>query len=110
MVSDDTLLRAVVIIVAVFFLVPLAMMVVMMPLMGPGHGWIGNGGGGLFWFLPWIVAIVVLLGVGYALYALLGGSDSEADPALEELRRAYARGDLTDEEFDRRRERLLREE
>ena len=109
MVSDDTLLRAVVVIVAVFFLVPLAMMVVMMPLMGPGHGWIGNGAVGILWFLPWIVAIVLLLGVGYALYALLG-SGGGADPALEELRQAYARGDLTDEEFDRRRERLRREE
>jgi putative membrane protein len=31
------------------------------------------------------------------------------DPAIEELRHAYARGDLTDEEYESRRERLERE-
>jgi putative membrane protein len=32
------------------------------------------------------------------------------DPALEELRMAYARGDLSEEEFEERRERLRQEE
>ena len=32
------------------------------------------------------------------------------DPALEAVRMAYARGELTDEEFGQRRERLLHEE
>ena len=40
-----------------------------------------------------------------------GGVDTgDDDTALEELRIAYARGDLSDEGFERRRERLRREE
>lgn len=38
------------------------------------------------------------------------GSDSEQVDALDELRRRYARGDLTDAEFERRLERLLETE
>jgi putative membrane protein len=34
-----------------------------------------------------------------------GTEGSAADSALEELRLAYARGDLTDEEYETRRER-----
>lgn len=64
------------------------------------------GFGGLFLWL--VVAVVVLT----LLYRASGEDEGEApgsDPALEELRRAYARGEVDDEEFDRRRERLERE-
>nr|WP_305080130.1 SHOCT domain-containing protein [Natronomonas sp. LN261] len=50
---------------------------------------------------------------GRSLYRwLVGGGRAGAvtDPALEELRMAYARGDLSEEEFEERRERLRQEE
>lgn len=56
-----------------------------------------------------VLVVVVLAGAGYLLYRAVTG-DGGSDSALEELRRAYARGELTDEEYDRRRERLQREE
>ena len=109
MATDDAVLRAILLIVAAFLLLPLVMMVVMMPVMGAGHGWMWNGAvGGWWWVLPWFVTLAILVGAGYLLYATLWGSDDKRDPALEELRTAYARGDLTDEEFEQRRERLER--
>ncbi|WP_241768331.1 SHOCT domain-containing protein [Haloferax sp. ATB1] len=57
--------------------------------------------------------LVVLVGGGYFLYrGLIGGVGSSltGDRALEELRMAYARGNLSDEEFEERRANLSREE
>jgi putative membrane protein len=58
----------------------------------------------VLWRLLILVAVVVL---GYLLYRGLtrSGDDDGAD-AVAELRLAYARGDLSDEEYERRRERL----
>lgn len=110
MVSDDALIRIALLLVVVFFVLPLVVMVLMMPLMGIGWMGTGSGGFGLLWFLPWVFALVMLLGAGYAVYVLFGGGADGSDAALEELRMAYARGELTDDEFQRRRERLRREE
>lgn len=114
--SDDPLVRIVILVLGVIILLPLLMMVFAMPMMGMmGMGWWGMGqfGG----FSPWwgvgmmLVWLVVLLGIGYLLYRAVGhGHIANTDPALEELRHAYARGDLSDEEFERRRERLERTE
>jgi putative membrane protein len=86
-----------------------------MPMMGLMGWWWGDGmmtasplwgvGMMLFW-------LVVLLGVAYVLYRGLvsrTATGTDSDPALEELRLAYARGDLTAEEFEERRERLQRD-
>lgn len=59
-----------------------------------------------------LVWLVVLVGIGYLLYrGLVGcvGPSMTADRALEELRMAYARGDLSEEEFEERRAKLSRE-
>jgi putative membrane protein len=55
-----------------------------------------------------LVFLLVLLGVGYFLYRALvqQGRVAPTDPALEELRHAYARGELTDEEYETRLEKL----
>lgn len=115
--SNDGLLRIVAIVLGVIVLFPLLMMVFAMPMMGMMGWWWGDGmAGGLspMWGLGMmLVWLVVLLGIGYLLYrGLVGGvrSRTVADPALEELRMAYARGDLSEEEFEERRSRLLREE
>lgn len=110
----DSQLRIVLIVLAAIVLFPLLMMVFAMPMMGMmGWWWGGSGGGpgmGLspFWGIGMMLLfLVVLLGVGYFLYrGLIGGQVRSHDRALEELRTAYARGDLSDEEYEQRLERL----
>ena len=75
-----------------------------------GGGALGFGGlAGLFW-MGLLVAVPLLI-----VYALAtGGSDGrpaardarDPDDALSVLRERYARGDLSEEEFERRRDRL----
>ncbi|WP_276270940.1 SHOCT domain-containing protein [Haloarcula litorea] len=114
--SNDGLLRIVLIILGVLILFPLLMMVFAMPMMGMMGWWWGDGmAGGLspMWGIGMmLVWLIVLLGIGYLLYRGLVSrvrTDAVADPALEELRMAYARGDLSEEEFEERRSRLQRE-
>ncbi|NUB93565.1 SHOCT domain-containing protein [Haloterrigena sp. SYSU A121-1] len=117
MATDDALLRTLVIIIAAILLLPFLMMALAMPLMGVwggGHMWNGgtwDGTGATWmWLLMSVIPLLLLLGLGYLLYsAVRQSSGQRTDPALEELRTAYARGDLTDEEFEERRERLRRE-
>jgi putative membrane protein len=82
--------------------------------MGGGYGGGMMGGGwGLFggamglWGLLWMgLFIAVPL---YLVYALLNReTDGDAERPLSVLRERYARGDLSDEEFERRREQLER--
>jgi putative membrane protein len=57
-----------------------------------------------------LIWLVVLVGGGYLVYRWATGDGSiGTDPALEELRMAYARGDVTEEEYERRRSKLERE-
>lgn len=117
MASNDPLLRTVLVIVALVLFVPLLMMLFMMPFMGMwggGHMWNGGSwdgmwnGMGWLWPVTWLLMLGVVAAVGYALYRAVSGS-ARRDQALEELRAAYARGDLSDEEYEKRRERLRRE-
>lgn len=58
-----------------------------------------------------LVGLLVLLGIGYVLYrAVTRDTFSGNDSALKELRLAYARGDLSQEEFEQRRDDLQRSE
>ncbi|ELY66480.1 SHOCT domain-containing protein [Natronococcus jeotgali] len=75
---------------------------------GSMGGWGGWGGGWLFWPLV-LVGLLALAAVWVG--SRDGGSTARArtgepDRALEELRERYARGDLSDEEFERRRRKL----
>ncbi|MBX0297679.1 SHOCT domain-containing protein [Haloarcula nitratireducens] len=115
--TSDGLLRIVLIVLAVIVLFPLLMMVFAMPMMGMMGWWWGGGmAGGLspLWGIGMmLVWLVVLVGIGYLLYrGLVGrvGSSMANERALEELRVAYARGDLSEEEFEERRANLRREE
>ncbi|MFP8953731.1 SHOCT domain-containing protein [Natrialbaceae archaeon A-arb3/5] len=114
MADDTTLLRTVLFIAVLVILVPLVLMAVAWPMMGMwggGHMW--NDGawtGPGMWLVSW-VPLLMLLVVGYLVYrAAARSTRAEDDPALEELRLAYARGDISDEEFKQRRERLRRDE
>ena len=114
MSTDDTLVRTVLLIIAAILLVPFLMMAFLWPVMGMwggGHMWNGgmwDGTGATWmWIAMWIVLLAIVGGIGYLLYQAVRQPSREAtDPALEELRTAYARGELSDEEYDQRRERL----
>ena len=117
MATNDSLVRTLFIVVAAIFLLSFLLMALMMPLMGlwgGGHMWNGgmwDGTGATWmWLIMSIIPLFVVFGIGYLLYSLLRQSQSrQTDPPVEELRAAYARGDLSDEEFEQRRERLERE-
>ncbi|WP_306060844.1 SHOCT domain-containing protein [Natronococcus wangiae] len=117
MATEDSLTRALLIVIATILLLPVLVMALAMPMMGVwggGHMWNGGAWDGTgatwMWLLMSVIPLLVILGLGYLLYSAVRQSGTrETDPALEELRAAYARGDLTDEEFEERRERLRRE-
>lgn len=77
-------------------------------MMGSEFGHMAGGG----WGLGWMGALAVpLLLVGVIGYLVMIAVDSDRagstdDEALTELRAAYARGDIDDEEFENRRWRL----
>lgn len=116
MASEDTLLRTLLIVIAVILVIPFFMMVIVTPMIGLwgwGHMWNGGMWGGTgatwMWFLMWLVPLAVILGIGYLLSKTIRRpADQETDPALEELRLAYAQGEITDEEYEERRDRLDR--
>jgi putative membrane protein len=75
-----------------------------------GHMWGSSGMSGsavLLAALLRVAFVALLVAGGYLLYRSM--TRDGGDDALEELRSAYARGDLDDEEFERRRERLNNE-
>ena len=115
--SSDRLIRAILLILAIVVLAPVLMMLFAVPMwgmtgMGGGSGWMMGGTVSPVWGIGMsLVWLVVLIAIGYVLYrGFVAPADAESstDPALQELRLAYARGDLTDEEFEERRETLQR--
>lgn len=116
MARNDAAIRMILIVLALILLLPILMMAFAWPMMGMwegGHMWGWEGHTVSVWvmMLMWLLPLGLLLLVGYLVYrGLVPSPDRTGDPALEELRLAYARGDLTDEEFDKRRERLRAEE
>lgn len=108
--TDDTL-RIVLIVLAVILLAPIFMMLFAFPMMGMWGGMMGGFDGSTIsplWSIGMmLVWLVVLIGGGYLVYRWLTSNQSvKSDPALEELRLAYARGDISEEEFEERRSKL----
>jgi len=119
----DGTLRTILIVLAIIILFPLLMMVFAFPLMGM-MGWWGGGYGPMMggygayggsaisplWGIGMmLVFLAVLVAIGYFLYrGLVRGRHvgGRSDAALEELRLAYARGDISHEEYDERMARL----
>jgi putative membrane protein len=87
--------------------------IIVLPLLTMGMGFggmMGYGGTGGWWplvgMLVPLVFLLILLGGGYLVFRRMSETQTSRNPAMEELRTAYARGDLTDEEFEARRDRL----
>jgi putative membrane protein len=106
----DTLLAVGLVIVAMVLLGPL-LMGGLMALFWGGGGWhMGSGAMGvpggfevamlLFALLPPLLIVLLLV---WALRRVAGGGE---DRVLEELRMALARGDISEEEYERRRDLL----
>jgi len=80
------------------------------PGMGSGPGMMNGRNGGWGGGLPFVGGALGMLGVvGGFLYWALGDGDTPSesdDSAMEALQRRYARGDIDEEEFQRRRKRL----
>lgn len=108
MTATDTILGAGLTALGILLLVPAFVMVVVMPLLLlTGFGQLPAGLGGWERFLVPLLPFTVFLGLGYLLYTgVVERSDRSTESELDELRSAYARGTLTDEEFEKRRFRL----
>jgi putative membrane protein len=67
------------------------------------HGWFGFGGGFMWIFWILIIAAIFLLFRGFS------GSNSNSAPSespMEILRKRYASGEISDEEYEHRRKEL----
>lgn len=109
MPESDPLLRTVLVVLAVVVLLPAVLMALLMPLgmLGWGGAWGMHDGVGAMAAFASVFLLLVLVAVGASLaYAWSSRRSDPTDPALEELRMAYARGDLSEEEFEQRRRRL----
>ncbi|GGN18320.1 SHOCT domain-containing protein [Halarchaeum nitratireducens] len=97
----DDWLKAVLALGVLFVAAPVLAMLLFVPVMGGG----GMYGGGMGGWIGLLVPFGILPVLGYAVYRAFGTAE-RGDAALDELRAAYARGDLTTEEYEERRERL----
>ncbi|WP_440991627.1 SHOCT domain-containing protein [Haloarchaeobius baliensis] len=116
--TDNSLVTLVIVVLGALLVLPLLFMGFgMLGYGGMMGGWehgMWNGGTApgwvvLFGALIQLGFLVAIVGVGYLIFRAVTGSSTEREPALEELRLAYARGDISDEEYETRRERLERD-
>lgn len=104
--TTDSGLRPVVVVLAALVSIPLFMMGIVMPLLGlTGLAGMSGGHGGVWMFFMPVIPLVLLGTLGYVLVRSTRGENG-GRTALDELRSAYARGELSDEEFEARRDRL----
>lgn len=109
--TDRSLIWVVLAIVAALFVLPLYGMMGFGPMMGGmwgDHMWGVSGASGWMLLIGIGMQLLFLAVIVAAIYLGYRATTQEesTDPALEELRAAYARGDLSDDEYERRRERL----
>lgn len=113
MPSNRDLLWIVVGIIILLVVLPMIMVAFVWPMSGMwdgGHMWDGDGTG---WaaLMAWIIIMAILIGAIILLVrAFRPEQESKTDPAIEALRLAFARGELSEEEYTDRRERLERDQ
>ncbi|WP_254536186.1 SHOCT domain-containing protein [Halomarina litorea] len=106
--STDSLGRLALVLVAALLLVPFLMMLFVG---GPMMGWWMMGGTPFgaatanWWVVPALGAVGLLAGL-LLVYALYRVATTPGDRALDELRTAYARGEVDDDEYEHRRRML----
>lgn len=117
--DNKQLVTVLLIVIGAFVLFPMLFMGFGIMGFGPMMG--GMWGGGMWgdgtlsgWMfvvgiMMQLLLLAIVVGGGYLVYRVVTGSGSESDRALEELRLAYARGELTDDEYEQRRETLKRD-
>jgi len=112
--TDRQLVGIVLAIVAVLIILPAFVMGFGMMGTGPMTSGMWGASGASGW-MPIIglgmqlLFVAVIVGAVYLGYQGVTTQDGSGDPAVAELRAAYARGDLSDDEYERRRERLENE-
>lgn len=114
MTSSHTTLPAVRTVFALLLAIPVVILGVVMPvvgLLGLGPGVMGQGGmgGGQLWLLLLPLIPVTVLTLAYAAFQRSHERrvDRQGPPSFTVLRNAYARGELSTEEFESRRSRLV---
>lgn len=107
MAEEESVILVLLVLGAILVL-PILFMAFLMPVSGMmgTSGWGMTGWGiGLFG-LGWLFPLLFLALVGWAVYRIATGggieTDGEEDRAIDLLRESYARGDIDDEEFERR--------
>lgn len=109
MTTSNDLARTVVLAVLAFVGVMILLMAFSMPMMAGMHAGTWGTDTGTWGLTGWLwmglLPLLVLVLLLYGGLRLLSDDDGH-DPAIDELRQAYARGDLTDEEYESRRQRL----
>jgi putative membrane protein len=106
MTRENSAVRTILTVGAVLFAIPLLIMGVVMPLVvltGVAHVPFGFGG---WQILMPVVPLFIFGTLVYALYTGVGEQSEERTGELEALRLAYARGELSEPEFENRRARL----
>lgn len=109
MPSNRDLLWIVVGIIILLVVLPMIMVAFVWPMSGMwdgGHMWDGDGTG---WaaLMAWIIIMAILIGAIILLVrAFRPDQGSQPDPAIEALRLAFARGEISEEEYTDRRESL----
>lgn len=100
--TTDSLWPLLVTVLLVLLALPLLAVVGMAVMMG-SMGWMMGAPVATpwWWLIPPLALLLVAGGLAFVLLA-------RRDPSLEALRTAYARGELSDDEFERRMERLSR--
>jgi len=111
--ADNQLVTIVLLVLATVIAVPILFMSFGMlgsgPMMGGMWGSQAWGGGTAPWWMlaaglaVQLLFLVAAVAAVYLLYRAITGT-GDADRALEELRLAYARGDITDEEYEQRKD------
>ncbi len=105
----DDALKIVLVLLAAIFVLPLLFMGLAGPVMGGMMGYPMGGTGGMFLFgLGWLLPLVVVALIGYAVYRVIQDG-SGTDPAVQRVREAYASGEIDEEEYERRMRKLTEE-
>lgn len=112
--NSDSTINTILLVLAAIVIAPILMMVLAFPMFGMWGGMMGGFGGsgvspmwGVGMFLVWLI---VLVGIGYVIYrGVVSRGTASSDPALEELRLTYARGEISEEEFETRQTKLTRQ-